>query len=217
MKTKTIQEAVSCVRSGMTLMCGGFIQNGAPDQLLEGLLDTDCRELTVIVCAAGPENTGLAKLLAAGRIKKLVVSHIGLNPQIGKMMGEKTLEVQLVPQGTLVEQIRAGGAGLGGFLTPTGIGTEVAQGKDTFCVNGKQYLLELPLRADVALLYASGADEMGNLTYGGTTRNYNTLMAMAADTVVAEVSEITPAGSILPEHVVTPGIFVDMLVRRKAK
>ena len=157
-------------------------------------------------------DVGHGRLVAAGQIKKVIASHIGINKKTGEQYNAGTLELELVPQGTFVERIRAGGFGLGGFLTPTGVGTKVEEGKQVIEVNGKKYLLELPLRADVALIRGHRADRMGNLTYFGTNRNFNPTMATAADLVIAEVDSIVDVGELDPDNVVTPGILVDILV-----
>jgi len=155
---------------------------------------------------------GHGKLVAAGRVKKVIASHVGLNKKTGELYNAGELELELVPQGTFVERIRAAGFGLGGFLTPTGVGTVVEEGKQVLEVNGKKYILELPLRADVALIRAHKADRMGNLTYFGTNRNFNPAMATAADLVIAEVDSIVDPGELDPNNIVTPGLLVDILV-----
>ena len=206
------KQAVDLIQDGMTLMIGGFMSNGTPEILMDALVEKGVRDLTIIANDSGTPDTGIGKLVAAGAVKKLIASHIGLNPQTGQLMNEGVIEVTLVPQGTLAEQVRAGGAGLGGVLTPTGLGTDVANGKEVLTIDGKDFLLEKPLRADVALLRGSIVDESGNMYYRGTTRNFNPLMAMAADTVIVAAEELVPLGQIQPEHVVTPGIFVDYIV-----
>lgn len=211
-KTITAKEAVSFIHDGMTLMIGGFMSNGTPEILMDALVEKGVRGLTVIANDSGTPGTGIGKLIEAGAVKKLIASHIGLNPLTGQLMNEGKLEVVLVPQGTLAEQIRAGGAGLGGVLTPTGLGTGVAEGKDVITVDGKVYLLEKPLKADAALLRASVADENGSLFYKGTTRNFNPMMATAAELVIAAAEEIVPVGGIAAENIATPGIFIDYIV-----
>lgn len=215
-KTITAQAAADLVKDGMTVMIGGFMSNGTPEILMDALVAKGVKDLTVIANDGGTPGTGIGKLIAAGAVSKLIASHIGLNPLTGQLMNEGKMEVVLVPQGTLAEQIRAGGAGLGGVLTPTGLGTAVAEGKAVITVAGKEYLLEQPLRADVALLRASVADEDGSLFYKGTTRNFNEVMATAADLVIAAAEEIVPRGGIIPETIVTPGIFVNHLVGGEA-
>lgn len=205
-------EAVRMISDGATLMIGGFMSNGTPEILMDALVESGVKDLTVIANDTGTPGTGIAKLIAAGAVKKLIATHIGLNPQTGQLMNEGKLDVTLVPQGTLAEQIRAGGAGLGGVLTPTGLGTAVSEGKETIKVDGKEYLLEKPIRADFALLRGSVVDESGNTIYMGTTRNFNPLMATAADTVIVAAEQIVPMGEIQPEYIMTPGIFVDYIV-----
>ncbi|HBK86886.1 MAG TPA: acetate CoA-transferase subunit alpha [Firmicutes bacterium] len=211
-QVKTWQEALSVVQDGMTVMIGGFLAVGTPEGLIDELLESGVRDLVVIGNDTGFIDKGIGRLVAAGRCREVIVSHVGTNPETGKQMHSGELKVTLVPQGTLAEQIRAGGAGLGGILTPTGIGTVVAEGKQVIEVGGKEYLLELPLRADVALIKAHQADEKGNLVYRRSARNFNPLMAKAAEVVIAEVDEIVPVGSLDPDAVVTPGLLVDVLV-----
>lgn len=212
MKKISAQKAIAEINDGAILMIGGFMSNGTPEILIDALIEKGVKNLTVIANDSGTIETGIGRLVKAGAISKLITSHIGLNPLTGQLMNEGKLTVQLVPQGTLAEQIRAGGAGLGGVLTPTGLGTEVQEGKEVIEVDGEKYLLEKPLKADFALLRASIADEHGNLFYRATTRNFNPLMATAAATVIAAAEEIVPIGGIATEHVITPGIFVDYLV-----
>jgi len=212
MKMTTAQEAVSHIKDGMTVMIGGFLSNGTPEILMNAIVERKIKDITVIANDGGTPGTGVAKLIGAGLVKKLIATHIGMNAQVGQLMNEGTLEVELVPQGTMAERIRAGGAGLGGILTQTGLGTEVSNGKEIITVDGKEYLLEKPLRADVALLRGSIVDEDGNMFYKGTTRNFNPLMATAADLVIVAAEEIVQVGEISGECIVTPGIFVDYIV-----
>ncbi len=212
MKQIEAREAIDKIKDGMTVMIGGFMSNGTPEILMDALVEKGVKDLTVIANDSGTPGSGIGKLVEAGMVKKLLASHIGLNPLTGKLMNEGKLEVILVPQGTLAEQIRAGGAGLGGVLTPTGLGTDVAIGKEIVKVDGKEYLLEKPLRADVALLRGSIVDEDGGIYYAGTTRNFNPLMATAADLVIVATETIVPIGGIQGENIVTPGIFVDYIV-----
>lgn len=212
MKKITAQEAIAHLEDGMTVMIGGFMSNGTPRILLDAIVEKGVKDLTIIANDSGTVETGIGRLVAAGLVKKLIASHIGLNPMTGQLMNEGKLEVELVPQGTLVEQIRAGGAGLGGVLTPTGLGTAVAKGKEIITIDGKEYLLEKPIHADVALLRGSIVDESGSIFYKGTTRNFNPYMATAADLVIVAAEEIVPVGGIQAENIVTPGIFVDYIV-----
>ena len=205
-------QAADMIKDGMTVMIGGFMSNGTPEILMDAIVEKGIKNLTVIANDTGTPGTGIGKLIAAGAVKKLIATHIGLNPMTGQLMNEGTLAVTLVPQGTLAEQIRAGGAGLGGVLTPTGLGTDVANGKEVITVDGKPYLLERPLRADVALIRGSVVDQAGNVFYKGTTRNFNPMMATAADVVIAAAEALVPTGDIPGESIVTPGIFVDYIV-----
>lgn len=198
------------IQNGMSIMVGGFLSNGSPENLITAVLDTNVTDLTIICNDGGYEDKGVGRLISAGRVSTLIASHIGTNPAVGRLMQEHKLLVRLVPQGTLAEQIRAAGAGLGGILTPTGMNTVVAEGKQVITVQGKDYLLEEPIKADLALLGGAIADEYGNLRYRGTMRNFNPLMAMACDTVIAEVSEVVKM--LDPEMVVTAHPFVDYIL-----
>lgn len=206
------QEALSAVKPGMSVMVGGFNYGGIPYTLVDALLEAGTDGLTLISNDTSYVDVGHGKLVAAGRVKKVIASHVGLNKKTGELYNAGKLELELVPQGTFVERIRAAGFGLGGFLTPTGVGTVVEEGKQVLEVNGKKYILELPLRADVALIRAHKADRMGNLTYFGTNRNFNPAMATAADLVIAEVDSIVDPGELDPNNIVTPGLLVDILV-----
>lgn len=212
MKQVSPQEAVASINDGAIIMIGGFMSNGTPEILIDALIEKDLKNLTIIANDGGTLDTGIGRLIKTGAVSRLIASHIGLNPLTGQLMNEGKTEVQLVPQGTLVEQIRAGGAGLGGVLTPTGLGTEIEEGKQVIEVDGKNFILEKPLKADFALIRASVADEKGDLFYRATTRNFNPMMATAAETVIAAAEEIVEVGSIQAESVATPGIFVDFLV-----
>ena len=214
-KLTTPQEAAALVQDGMTLMIGGFLANGTPENIIDELVRQGKKDLTLIVNDTAYPDRGCGKLIVNSQIKKLYVSHIGTNPVTGEKLNNGTLDVEFCPQGTLAERVRCGGSGLGGFLTPVGIGTIIEEGKQKLTVNGKEYLLELPLHADVAFIYADKADEMGNLIYMGTEQNFNPLMAMAADTVVAEVAQILPAGSLSPESIHTSHVLVDKLVKHQ--
>ncbi|NLW24178.1 MAG: acetate CoA-transferase subunit alpha [Clostridia bacterium] len=212
-KVVTLEEALSFIQDGQRIMVGGFLNVGAPLKLLEAIYEKGTKDLTVISNDTSFVDKGVGKLLANNQIKKVIGSYIGSNPETGKRMNDGRLEVELVPQGTFAERIRCGGAGLGGFLTPTGVGTIVEEGKEILEVNGKKYLLELPLKADIALIKAYKADTFGNLVYRGTARNFNPLMAMAADLVIVEAEEIVEVGALNPEEIVTPGIFVDKIIQ----
>lgn len=212
-KVTTASNALASLTHGMTIMIGGFLCVGTPEGLVDEVLAKGSKDLTVIGNDTGFPERGIGKLIVAKRVKKAVASHIGTNPETGRQMHAGETEVVLVPQGTLAEQVRAAGAGLGGVLTPTGVGTVVAEGKQKLTIDGKEYLLELPLFADFALIKAHKADEKGNLVYRRAARNFNPLMAMAAKVVVAEVEEVVPVGAIDPDEVMTPGLFVTYVVR----
>jgi acetate CoA/acetoacetate CoA-transferase alpha subunit len=197
----------------MTLMVGGFMAIGTAETMMDALVARGVRDLTIIANDCGYPDKGIGKLVSAKLVKKCIVSHIGLNPEAGRQMMAGEMAIDLVPQGTLVEQIRAYGAGLGGVLTATGLGTDVAKGKQVVTVDGKDYLLERPLKADVAIVRASVADTNGNVTYAGTTRNFNPIIAMAAHWVIVEAETVVPVGGLDPDHIVTPGLLVDMVVK----
>lgn len=209
----TLQEAVAHIKDGMTVMIGGFLGNGMPEELMKALSESGVKDLTIISNDTTYADRGIGVLISNGQVKKLIVSYIGATPLASELMNNGELEVEFVPQGTLAERVRAGGFGLGGILTPTGLGTVVAEGKQIINVDGKDYMLEKPLRADVAILGASEADEAGNLIFNGTSRNFNPLMATAADTVIVEPKKIVATGSIKPENVHTPGILVDYIIK----
>ncbi len=196
------------------MLIGGFMGVGSPHRTIQALVDRGVRGLTVIANDTARPGVGIGKLISAGCVTHVVASHIGTNPETQKLMLAGTLSVDLVPQGTLAERIRCGGSGLGGVLTKTGIGTMAAEGKPVVAVDGEEYLLETAMRADVALLAARSADYNGNLVYSLTARNFNPLMAMAADCVIAEANEIVPLGVLAPDAIHTPGVLVDHLVER---
>jgi acetate CoA/acetoacetate CoA-transferase alpha subunit len=212
MKTMPISEAVAMVPDGASLMIGGFMGVGTPERVVDEIVRQGKHDLSVIANDTAKPGTGIGKLISAKLVRKVIASHIGLNPETQQQMMAGDLDVELVPQGTLIERIRAGGFGLGGVLTATGIGTVVEEGKQKVAVNGKEYLLETPLRADFALVHAFLADYLGNLSYALTARNFNPLMAMAATTVIAGAENIVPVGVIAPDHVVTPAPLVDYLI-----
>ncbi|MBU2511515.1 CoA transferase subunit A [bacterium] len=212
-KVTTLESAFEKISSGMSIMVGGFMTVGTPEKLIDALLERELTDLTIICNDAGIPDKGVGKLLAAGVVKTFYVSHVGLNPLFGKLMSNGDIEAILVPQGTLAERIRAGGTGLGGFLTPTGVGTEVEKGKQIIKIGGKSYLLELPLKADVALIKAHRADGAGNLIFRKSARNFNPLMAMASDYVITEAEFTENIGTLDPDQVMLPGIFVDAVVK----
>lgn len=214
MKTKliTLQDAAGFFRDGMTIMVGGFMGVGTPPRLVEALLESGIRDLTLIANDTAFVDTGIGPLIVNGRVSKVIASHIGTNPETGRRMIAGEMDVQLVPQGTLIEQIRCGGAGLGGFLTPTGVGTIVEDGKQTITLEGKTWLLERPLRADLALIRAHRSDMLGNLTYQLSARNFNPLIALAADITLVEPDEMVETGELQPDQIVTPGAVIDHIV-----
>lgn len=206
-------EATKLFKSNQTLMIGGFLECGLPNQVIGELLKTDMNGWTLIANDTSTPNTNKGRLISARKIKKAIVSHIGTNPETVAQFNAGEIEVELVPQGTLAERIRAGGAGLGGILTPVGLNTEVAKNKQIITVDECDYLLETPLKADVALIYATYADKFGNLAFYGSTRNFNAVMPPAAKIVIAEVDELSDA-SLDPNQIVVAGVFVDYLVVR---
>lgn len=208
-KMITAQDIAGLLRDDMTIMIGGFMATGAPEGLIDVILESGVKNLTLISTDTGTPETGSGRLIRAKRIRKLFASHIGTNPETGALMNSGELEVELVPQGTLAERIRAGGAGLGGVLTPTGLGTMVAEGKQVINIDGKDFLLEKPLRADLAFIRGSIVDHKGNVFYKRTTQNFNPMMATAADIVVVEAEKLVNTGDIEPECVHTPGLFVN--------
>lgn len=210
-KLVSIEEVKKALHNGMAVMVGGFLGVGMPRQIIQAMIEEDIYDLTLIANDTAFIDKGIGQLIVNHQVKKVIVSHIGTNPETGKQMMAKELEVELVPQGTLAERIRCGGAGLGGVLTPTGIGTVVEEGKQKLVVNDKEYLLETPLRASVALIKAKKADKAGNLVYEKSARNFNPLMAMAADFVIAEVEELVEIGAIDVDEVMTPGILVNKI------
>ena len=212
MKTIALQDAVAKIPDGASLMIGGFMAVGTPERLIDELVRQGKRNLTVIANDTAMPGKGIGKLLSAGLISRVIASHIGLNPETQQQMIAGKIAVDIVPQGTLIERIRAGGFGLGGILTPTGVGTVVEEGKRRIELDGKDYLLETALRADFALVHSFLADYLGNLSYALTARNFNPVVAMAADTVIVTAEHIVPVGVIAPDHVVTPAPIVDYLV-----
>lgn len=214
-KEITLDKAVSMIKDGMTIMVGGFLGVGAPHRIMDALAESGVKNLTLICNDSAFPDRSLGKLIVNRQVKKLIVSHIGTNPETISQLNAGEIEIEFAPQGTLAERIRAKGAGLGGVLTPTGLGTVVAEGKQIINIDGKEYLLEKPLGADIALLGASLSDETGNLVHHGTTRNFNPIMAMAAEVVIAEACKVVKIGEIAPEHVHTPAIFIDYIYKSK--
>ncbi|MFT4108701.1 CoA transferase subunit A [Propionicimonas sp.] len=211
-KVIPVGEAAAKLRDGMTVMFGGFMGCGNAHHVIQAIIDAGVTDLTMICNDASVPGYGVAKLVEHKRLRRLITSHVGLNPQVGVQMNAGELEVELVPQGTLVERIRSGGAGLGGVLTPTGLGTPVAEGKPVVTVSGRDYLLEEPLRADVAVINGYRVDPAGNVWYRGDARNFNPVMATAADLVIVEADHLVGLGDITPEDVVTPSVLVDYIV-----
>lgn len=205
-------QVLGMLKDEQSLMVGGFLANGTPDALIDIIHKSDLKGLTIICNDTGFPERGVGILVVDKKVKKVIASHIGTNPETGRQMNSGDTEVVLVPQGTLAEQIRAGGAGLGGVLTATGLGTVVADGKPIIEVDGKEYLLEKPLRGDVALLKACKADKLGNLIFNKTAHNFNSVMALAADLVIAEVEELVEIGQLEPDAINIPGVLVHYLV-----
>lgn len=215
MKGALKPEAIAeLIQDGSSLMIGGFMAVGTPERIIDALVHRGRKNLTVIANDTAMPGKGIGKLITAGLVSRVIASHIGLNPETQKMMISGQIQVDLVPQGTLIEQIRAGGVGLGGVLTATGLGTEVQEGKRIIEVDGKRYLLEPPLYADYALIAAHQADYAGNLTYMLTAHNFNPIMALAGKVVIAEPESIVPLGMISPDAVKTPGVLVNHLLIR---
>ena len=212
MKTVSLERAVELIPDGASVMVGGFMGVGTPERVMDELVRQGRRGLTVIGNDTARPGRGIGKLVSAGAAGKAIVSHIGLNPETQKKMISGEMDVELVPQGTLIERIRAGGFGLGGILTPTGVGTLVEEGKRKVDVDGATYLLEPALKADFALVEAFLSDYEGNLVYALTARNFNPVIAMAARTVIVDATHIVPVGMIPPDHVVTPAVLVDYLI-----
>ena len=206
-------EAAAKVQAGMTVMVGGFLGCGTPQSLVDQVLADGTKDLTLVCNDTAFPDSGVGKLVVSRQFKKVIVSHIGTNPETGRQMNAGELDVDPVPQGTLAERIRSAGFGLGGILTPTGVGTPVEAGKQKLTIDGKDYLLELPIKADVALVKAYKADKAGNLVFRKAARNFNPLMATAADLVIVEAQNIVEIGEIDPDEVMTPGIFVNYLVQ----
>lgn len=214
-KIVTMEEALEHISDGCTLMYGGFGGVGTPPTLVQGILDKGVKELTLIGNDTGFPDIGIGRLVTAERAKKVIASHIGSNPNAGRLMTEGKLQVEFSPQGTLAERIRAGGVGLGGIFVDVGIGTIAEEGKDKMVIEGKEYLVETALTAEVSIVHAKKADSLGNLVYDKTACNFNPLVAMAGTFTIAEVEEIVPVGELDPECIATPGIYVDMVILTK--
>jgi 3-oxoacid CoA-transferase A subunit len=213
-KIITAHEAAELVKPGDKILVGGFLAVGAPEGIIDALVEKGTKDLELVVIASDYENRGIGKLIVSKQVKAVQVSHLGTNKEIQRQMNAGEIEIELVPQGSLMERVRAAGAGLGGVLTPVGLGTLAEKGKQIINVDGKDFLLEKAIKGDVALIQAHKADKQGNLVYRKTARNSNPIMATAASIVIAEVDEIVETGQLDPEQVVTSGIFVNYLVKK---
>lgn len=216
-KVMSVEEAVLPIKSGCSIMIGGFGGQGSPHTVIDAVINAGADNLRLICNDAGTPNYGAGRFLREKRVKKLTASFIGPNPEAGEMLRDNEIEIELMPQGTLAEAIRAGGAGLGGVLTKTGLGTLVQEGKEVIAVDGVEYLLEPSIKADVALIYASKADRMGNVVYHGSSRAHSPSMATAADYVIVEVDEIVDVGVINPDDVHTQSIYINAVVLKGEK
>ncbi|MGN0913843.1 MAG: CoA transferase subunit A [Alphaproteobacteria bacterium] len=210
-KIISAMEAGKLIYNDASVMIGGFLKCGSPVKVIDEIVKNNIKGLTLIANDTCVPDSDRGKLIVNKCVKKVIAGHIGTNPETGRQMNAGELEVELVPLGTLAERVRAGGAGLGGFLTPTGVGTVVEEGKQTMEIDGRKYILEKPLKADFAIIYANKADKFGNVFLHGTTRNFNTVMATAAKTVIVEADELVE-GSLNPDEVTIPGVFVDYIV-----
>ncbi len=209
-KIISAQQAISLIEEGSTIMIGGFLSCGAPDKLIDELAEQNISKLTVISNDTSYPDVDKGKLIVNKQVKRLITSHIGTNPETGKQMNSGELDVELVPMGTLIEKIRAKGTGLGGVLTPTGVGTIIEDSKETVEIGGKKFIFEEPIGADYALIYGTKVDKYGNVAYYGTTRNLNTVMATAAETVIVQADELVDC--LDPNDVIIPGLFIDYIV-----
>lgn len=214
-KLVSLKDLKSFFKNGMTIMIGGFLDCGTPDDIVDMLVDWNVKDITIICNDTSFIDKGVGKLVVNDQIKKVIASHIGTNPETGKRMLSGEIEVELSPQGTLIERIRAAGSGLGGVLTKTGLGTIVEEGKEKIKVNGEDYLLETPIKADLALIKGTIVDEFGNIFYKGTTKNFNPCMAMAAETVIVEPEKFLKGDALDPEIIMTPGPLVDYIVKKE--
>ncbi|SFD42806.1 3-oxoacid CoA-transferase subunit A [Clostridium uliginosum] len=212
-KIVKLDDLKSIFKDGMTIMIGGFLDCGTPENIIDMLVKLNIKNLTIIGNDTGFPDKGIGKLIVNGQVKKVIASHIGTNSETGRRMNTGEMEVELSPQGTLIERIRAAGSGLGGVLTPTGIGTIVEKGKRKISINGKEYLLELPLKADVSLVKGSIVDEFGNTCYRATTKNFNPYIAMAADTVIMEAENLVKCEELNREDIMTPGVLVNYIIK----
>lgn len=211
-KVVSVEKIKELFKDNMTIMIGGFLACGTSETLIDALVESGAKNLTIIGNDTSFVDKGIGKLIINNQVKKVIASHIGTNPETGRLMSEGKLDVELSPQGTLIERVRAGGFGLGGILTETGVGTLVEKGKEKIIVNGVEYLLELPIRADIALVKGSVVDAFGNTRYKGTTKNFNPMIAMASDLVIVEAETLVEAGSLNKDMIMTPGVLVDYIV-----
>ena len=212
-KLVSMEEAISHIKDGMTIHVGGFLACGTPESIVTALIEKGVKDLTIVCNDTAFVDRGIGRLIVNNQVKKVIASHIGTNAETGKKMHDGTMEVELVPQGTLAERVRAAGCGLGGVLTPTGLGTVVQEGKEIIEVDGRKFLLEKPIKADVAIIFGTTVDELGNVICAKTTKNFNPLMATAADVVIVEAAELVPGGSLDPDHLDISRIFVDYIVK----
>ncbi|MGB5823593.1 MAG: 3-oxoacid CoA-transferase subunit A [Proteocatella sp.] len=212
-KVVEISQVIDLVKDGMTIMVGGFLACGTPEKLVDAVVEKGLKDITLICNDTGFVDRGVGKWVVNKQIKHVIASHVGTNKETGNQMNSGEMKVTLVPQGTLAEQIRAGGSGLGGILTPTGLGTIVEEGKQKITVDGTEYLLETALRADMAFIFGSIVDKKGNIVYEKATKNFNLMMAMAADTVIVQADKIVEVGEIDPDMVMTPGVCVDYIIQ----
>lgn len=211
-KTISAKDAINKIKDGSSIMIGGFLSCGAPDVLIDELVEQNIKDLTLICNDTSIPDKDRGKLIVNKQVKKVIASHIGTNPETGRQLHEGEIEVDLIPMGSLIERIRAKGAGLGGILTPTGVGTIVEDNNETMVIDGKKFIFEKPISADFALIYGTKVDKYGNVAFYGTTRNLNTIMATAADTVIVQADEVVDC--LDPNEVVIPGIFIDYIVER---
>lgn len=214
-KIVSVEEAMSHLHSGMTIMIPGFVNCGVPETLIDGIINAGYTDFNLISNNTSVQGRGIGKLVHENRIKHVTCSHIGSNKETVAKVVAGEIDVTFTPQGTLCERIRAGGAGIGGILTPTGLGTPMEEGKPIIEVDGKKYILETPLHADVAIIHAWKVDKMGNCIFRRTARNFNSIMATAADLVICEAEEIVEVGELEPDYIMTPGCLVDLIVQGK--
>lgn len=211
-KIVNMEDLKPLIKDGMSIMIGGFLGCGTPHKIIDLLIQLNVKDLTIIANDTSYVDKGIGRLVANRQVKKVIASHIGTNSETGRLMNLGEMEVELVPQGTLIERIRAGGSGLGGVLTPTGVGTTIEEGKQKIRIEDKDYLLELPLKADLSIIRGTIVDESGNTFYRGTTRNFNPIIAMAGEKVIVEAEKIVKTGQLNPDYVTTPGVLVDYII-----